>query len=318
MDQPITPRDPRTLFPRLFGWIYEPVEEPDPHSPWIMGGDPRERGNLVHAKGFNQHPSWSKCEDRHKWGDILWAEDPRDVYDDRVWICRAFFAYVNFRLKCGTLLADPNENESSDEMLLERIHFPHRWSDVWDHMIRCLRYCLVSITKKERRAIFELLLNTHLWCMNERQTCYRPEFALITAFENSFLWAVPYRDAYRQVKHGLSELEELYESVPPEAFPAVFLGENRGDMQFLSEVNIEGYKPEEVGIPPIYAWDKSGDPLNPESSSCTHFLGETDSYFLDFSDANPDEKIRLHQELGVLLGREMQEDRKRGKQRRKR
>lgn len=303
MDQTIMPKDPRTLFQPLFGWTFEPLEDVDYHPPWIVGGDPRRRGNLTHAENFDQHPPWIMVGDPNKRGDPLHAEDVTEAYDDRVYICRIFCAYVNFRLKNNPFLVTSDEHESPEKKLSEFMKLDSKWPDVWDHMTQCLRYCLVSISNQERQAIFELLLNTHLWCMEERQSCYRPEFALITSFQNSFLWAIPYRDTYRKVNHGLSELEELYESVPVRDFMSVFYGHNREGMQDLCEAMIDGCDPKKTGDSCVYAWDKSGDIKEPDFCSCADMLESVYILRSDISRKNLEVNKRLHHELGILLGR---------------
>lgn len=304
MEQAIVPNDPRMLFQPLFGWTYEPLESVDPHPPWTMGRDPYKRKYLLHASDFNQHPQWAKCKDKCQWGDPLHAEDITEVYDDRVWICRTFCAYVNFRLKGNPLLLVSNSNGSPEHALHEFMKFDSDRAEVWYHTIKCLHYCLVTISDQERQAIFQLLLNTHLWCMQERQCCYRPEFALITSFQNSFLWAVPYRDIYSQVKHGLSELEELYDSVSVRDFMPIFFGNNNRRKKGIAEVEIGKSSLNKIENSCVYAWDISGDVKESDSCSCADMQENVYITHSNISFENLDLNKRLYSELGVLLGRD--------------
>ena len=80
------------------------------------------------------------------------------------------------------------------------------------------------MSNKTRDTVFEIILAAHIHALTTRRICYRPEFALLSACQQSIRWAYPHRELLRNSLYGLDELKEIWQRVPVERFFNVFFG----------------------------------------------------------------------------------------------
>jgi len=167
------------------------------------------------------------------------------------------------------------------------------------------------MSEETKQKCFRVLEATHVRCVEERGTWYRPEFAFLVEYAGSFLWAAPYRQLLLDARPSLRQLAELYERAPIEEFGTIFIGHKLTENlqaafpdREMHDVWLSYFSGEITGAgiePDLHEWDEFSDV--PEGNPC--WLACSRSEFVpcrpDFDIRSPQSARILHAELGQLL-----------------